>query len=156
MLNIQFFDLHQFVNFIVNTPKDLMVEKTQQEKFTLYAALILEFVWQLRNKAVHEGIKPRKEELKRGVQRKFQEHWKVVSNKSNRSPPPTSASIHWAKPEKNAIKINYDAAVGVEDSAVALIARDWRGNLVFSISYKVNTSLSKRMQKRYDGQLPLL
>ena len=69
---------------------------------------------------------------------------------------PPSASIHWAKSEKNAIKINYDAAVGVEDSAVALIARDWRGNLVFSFSYKVNTSLSKRMQKRYDGQLPLL
>ncbi|KAF3957318.1 hypothetical protein CMV_017657 [Castanea mollissima] len=44
MLNIQFSDPHQFVDFIVNPPRDLMVEKTQQENFNLYAALRLEFV----------------------------------------------------------------------------------------------------------------
>lgn len=69
VLNIQFSDPHQSVDFIVNPPKELMVVKTQQEKFNLYAALILEFVWQLRKRAVHEGIKPRKEELEIGVQR---------------------------------------------------------------------------------------
>ena len=38
-------------------------------------------------------------------------------------------------------QIYCDAAVSLEDSVVALIAREWRGNPVFAFSCKVNTIL---------------
>ena len=45
------------------------------------------------------------------------------------------------KPELGSIKLNVDAAVGAHHSVVAVIARDWRGELVFACSKKVNTTL---------------
>ncbi|KAK7854792.1 hypothetical protein CFP56_030581, partial [Quercus suber] len=44
-------------------------------------------------------------------------------------------------PKKDVIKINCHEAVSSEDSVVALIARDWRENLVFAFSCKVNTNI---------------
>ncbi|XP_075663409.1 uncharacterized protein LOC142632997 [Castanea sativa] len=47
----------------------------------------------------------------------------------------------WLKPGNGSFKINVDAAVGAYHFAVAVIARDWRGELVFTCSKKVNTTL---------------
>ena len=38
-------------------------------------------------------------------------------------------------------KINVDAAVGLRFSSIAAVARDWRRELVFADSMKVNTTL---------------
>ncbi|XP_065638222.1 uncharacterized protein LOC136071171 [Quercus suber] len=45
----------------------------------------------------------------------------------------------WSPPRRFLIKINVDAAIGPKFSAVAVMARDWRGKLVFACSQKVNT-----------------
>ena len=45
------------------------------------------------------------------------------------------------RPARNEIKLNCDAAVGVNGFVVAGIVRDWRGSLVFSFVFKVNTNL---------------
>ena len=39
------------------------------------------------------------------------------------------------------LKLNCDAAVGDLSSCIAVVARDWRGMLVFAISKKVNTNI---------------
>ena len=38
------------------------------------------------------------------------------------------------------IKINCDVATGLNWSVIALIARDWRGNLLFAFRARVDTS----------------
>uniref|UniRef100_A0A2N9J298 CCHC-type domain-containing protein n=1 Tax=Fagus sylvatica TaxID=28930 RepID=A0A2N9J298_FAGSY len=54
---------------------------------------------------------------------------------------PTSSSgqVCWRLPEQEFIKINCDAAVRSRFSSIAVVTRDWRGNLVFAFSKKVNT-----------------
>ncbi|XP_075633544.1 uncharacterized protein LOC142606010 [Castanea sativa] len=47
----------------------------------------------------------------------------------------------WIPPSRPDIKINVDAAVGPRFSAIAAVVRDWRGELVFAGSMKVNTTL---------------
>ena len=37
------------------------------------------------------------------------------------------------------IKINVDAALNPSNSTIAVVARDWRGELIFACSKKVNT-----------------
>ena len=53
---------------------------------------------------------------------------------------PTSSlgQVSWRSPEQEFIKINCDAAVGSYFSSIVVVTRDWRGNLVFAFSKKVN------------------
>ena len=53
---------------------------------------------------------------------------------------PTELLQAWSPPRHFSIKINVDAAIGIKFSAVAAVARDWRGRLVFACSQKVNTT----------------
>ncbi|KAL0013555.1 hypothetical protein SO802_000624 [Lithocarpus litseifolius] len=47
----------------------------------------------------------------------------------------------WSKPDRDTIKINVDAACNIESSSIATVARDWRGEVVFACSKRVNTTL---------------
>jgi hypothetical protein len=129
------------VDFVVRPPHDLFLDKSQQDQFTLYAALLIDYVWSLRNKVVHGGDKPNRDDLGRGLWNRFFEHWSMLS-KSDKIPSSyLKEDIHWMRPVRNGIKLNCDAAVGVNGSVVAGIARDWRGSLVFAFVFKVNTNL---------------
>ncbi|KAK9992588.1 hypothetical protein SO802_027573 [Lithocarpus litseifolius] len=52
-----------------------------------------------------------------------------------------SVQAKWLKPGNGSFKLNVDAAVGARHFVVAVIAKDWRGELVFASSKKVNTTL---------------
>ena len=47
----------------------------------------------------------------------------------------------WIPPSRLDIKINVDVAVGPRIPTIAVVVRDWRGELVFAGSMKVNTTL---------------
>ncbi|KAK9999465.1 hypothetical protein SO802_019068 [Lithocarpus litseifolius] len=47
----------------------------------------------------------------------------------------------WIPPPRLDIKINVDAVVGPRYSAITAVVRDWRRELVFASSMKVNTTL---------------
>ncbi|KAK7852129.1 hypothetical protein CFP56_040114 [Quercus suber] len=49
-------------------------------------------------------------------------------------------------PEQGAIKINCDTAVGLNHSFIAIVARDWRGDLIFSLSNRVETNLPLQVE----------
>ena len=46
----------------------------------------------------------------------------------------------WSPPRRLSVKINVDAAIGPFHSSLALVARDWRGDLVFACSQKAKTT----------------
>ena len=48
-------------------------------------------------------------------------------------------SIRWERLKVGVIKINCNAAVGRRFSSIVVVAHDWRGNMVFAFSKKVNT-----------------
>ena len=48
-------------------------------------------------------------------------------------------SIRWERLKVGVIKINCDATVGRHFSSIVAVAHDWRGNMVFAFSKKVNT-----------------
>ena len=101
----------------------------------------MDFVWSLRNKVVREDYKLSMEELGRGVMRKFREHWMIMNQDSSCSSSPSSEDTHWVRPDNGVIKLNFDAAIVLNDSAVAVVARNWRGRLVFAVSSRVDTNI---------------
>ena len=125
--NFQFSSTKQLIDFIVCPPNDQFLDKLHQ-KFTLFAALLMEHVWSLRNKATHGGGKPNADEVGRGLQNRFFEHWPVMNRLVNSSTPSLKNDVHWVNPVKGEIKINCDAAMGVNDSMVAGLPEIGEGN----------------------------
>ncbi|XP_075633481.1 uncharacterized protein LOC142605940 [Castanea sativa] len=47
----------------------------------------------------------------------------------------------WMKPPRDSIKINVDAAFKDGNSSIAVVARDWRGEVVFACAKRVYSNL---------------
>ncbi len=54
----------------------------------------------------------------------------------------------WQRPNMGVIKVNSDAAVGKNWLSVAVVARDWRGEVVFAYSKKINTTIPFQAEGR--------
>lgn len=78
------------------------------------------------------------EDLRAKMVRLFAEHRKAKFSSQIRG---NSVRPKWLKSRIGSFKLNVDAAVGAPHFAVAIIARDWRVELVFACSKKVNTTL---------------
>ena len=61
--------------------------------------------------------------------------------KPEQSRPQAQDYRFWKKPAQDQLKMNCDAAVGTEHSYVAVVVRDWRGTLVFTLLKNVNTKV---------------
>ena len=57
-------------------------------------------------------------------------------------------------PLPETLKCNYDAAVGLSFSSIAVVAIDWKGKVVLALSKKVNTTipLQARSEERRVGK----
>ena len=92
-----------------------------------------------RNKAINEKSLPMEGQIIKSIQKLFLEHWqpKVLVLTSV----PTRNSARWCCPSQGMLKLNYDAAVGDLSSCIAVVARDWRGKLMFACPKRVNTNV---------------
>ena len=104
----------------------------------LSGALLCDLIWRLRNEALFEGRVASYEDLRAKIVRLFAEHRKLRSSPQIRG---NSVQAKWVKFENGSFKLNVDVAIGAHHSVVAVIARNWRGELVFAFSKKVNTTL---------------
>ena len=52
----------------------------------------------------------------------------------------------WSPPTRLPVKINVDATIGPNHSSLALVARAWRGDLVFSCSQKAKTTFPLQVE----------
>ena len=69
----------------------------------------------------------------------FLEHWSVIKGKQ---PKETAKHVsHWSIPAHSITKISCDVAVGKNNFVLSIVARDWRGNLVFAHSKKAHTNV---------------
>jgi hypothetical protein len=51
---LRFENQNHLVEFIINPPKSLLADQEQKSCFTLYGALLMDLIWKMRNKVVHE------------------------------------------------------------------------------------------------------
>ena len=126
-----------FINFLLS-PQVSFHSSTDREGFLLFGALVLEQLWFAQNQAIHKEIKFSPNKELQVVLKKFFEHRVVLTDVPLVLPRPFYS---WIRPEKGAVKINCDAAVGLDHSLIAIMARDWRGDLIFSMSKRVETNL---------------
>ena len=73
------------------------------------------------------------------IRTRMQEHLRAVPESILTAP--LARDVKWSSPSKGTIKINCDAAIGLDRAYVAIVARDWRRALVFALSKRVKTNI---------------
>ena len=105
----------------------------------LFGAILCDVVWKQRNLSIFENMDINLEGVAARIFSLFVEH------KSARPPPPPSG---WSFPLRHGLKINVDATIGPRFSVIATVTRDWRGNVVFANSRKVNTTIAFKLKQK--------
>ena len=134
---IQISNLDQWIDFLFDPPWFLKSDEDQRCKFLVFGALVIEWVWKCRNQVVFENKFVVNEQVCKKLIRIFHEHWVVAKLSSNNHL--VRRDLSWTKPPQSAFKLNCDATIEDSSSAIVVIARDWRGLLMFAVTKKVDT-----------------
>nr|XP_023903213.1 uncharacterized protein LOC112015076 [Quercus suber] len=127
----------KFVNFLLTLNFASNLLPSHREDFLLFGAVLCDVVWKQRNSSIFENMDINLDGVAAKIFSLFVEH------KSARAPlvrfQVSASALGWVAPPRLGLKINVDAAVGPRFSVIATVTRDWRGNVVFAGSRKVNT-----------------
>ncbi|KAL0000486.1 hypothetical protein SO802_014267 [Lithocarpus litseifolius] len=114
------------LNLVLNPPSPFS-PAMEQWKISLTLALTLEEIWRLRNTELHSNAPIILLDSIKMVQRRFLEITNVYTNSDPSSL--CQQAIHWTLPPLGWIKVNVDAAFSNSRSALAVVARDYNGNI---------------------------
>ena len=123
----------------------VLVDALDVDSFILKGALILVLSWKARNNKLHgEGF------LEVGkLMLDFGKVWREHSA-IHKTPGINNGADHgtvtWEHPHDGVFKINCNAIVGHHFSSITAVALDWRGNLVFAFTRKVNTIIPLQVE----------
>ena len=127
----------QFISFLLSPPANIQ-DSIVKEELILFGAPVMEQLWFARNKLIHEGKEFCSVKSLQVVRNKFQELRFAFSSVSSVNP--RRVNVNWVRPKQGSIKINCDAAEGSNHSFIALVSRNWRGDLVFALSKRVEAN----------------
>ena len=111
------------------TPPNSPFPAHEQWTISLKMALIVDEIWQTRNHIQFQDGGADVLNAKQNVQKKFLEILKVYSPIIH--PPQEQVSVKWSPPPQCWIKINVDAALNSSRTALASVARDHHGEVLF-------------------------
>ncbi|KAF3959544.1 hypothetical protein CMV_015649 [Castanea mollissima] len=90
--------LTQLIEFFIDPPSSLELDKEQRDEFLLFGALTLDMIWRWRNKVVNERSLPVEGQVIRSLQKLFLEHWWPKVPVLTRVP--TRSSARWCCPNQ--------------------------------------------------------
>ena len=137
------FDLTEpsdIVELILFPSDDLKDDPFYCDHFILTGTLILDQIWKACNFKIHDDGQIKVEQIMKNIIMLRSKH-RLPPKQSSNSACPSYVIDKWVRPEFGVIKINCDAAVGPRFSSLTVVAKDWRGNLVFALTKKANTNI---------------
>ena len=108
-------------------PSGLGIQKSEESLFSLYAAISCDVIWRRRNEVLQnpEPLDPKK--IADNIRQIYYSHCQAWEYKVF----DRGKSLGWRPPNPPSIKINFDAAVGVERVGLAAVCKDHRARVLF-------------------------
>jgi len=127
------------IGVFLNPPFDANIEGNKRGEFLLFGAVICEAIWRARNQTIFEGQETNPHELCQKVDKTIVEYRRSMAVHSGFQLP--KLVQEWKKHPRDSIKINVDAAFKDGGSSIAIVVRDWRGEVIFACAKRVYTNL---------------
>ena len=133
----------QLIETLITPPDCFKLEIVEVEQFIIMGAIIFDQLWKIRNAKIHEAKDADVAIINQQIYSCFKEYWAGRKLKSKTLPSFVHQPIKtsWAAPTLGTIKVNSDVAIGPNFSSIAVVARDWRRNLVLALSKKAKTTI---------------
>jgi hypothetical protein len=128
------------VKLVVNppvSPSTSLNPRTISIQSSVQFALILEAIWNYRNRYVHSNNLESPLVSIKTLELKIIEHWRAVTGMAAAS---ATEKSFWCPPSPGSIKLNVDAAILPTSARIAVIARDEGGLLIKAWAKSVVTS----------------
>lgn len=126
--------LEEKLNLLTNPGRALSIQPDDKEDFFIHSTLILDLLWNLRNKTLFESTSFSLKDIVDWLNHRFREAKAVMAQLNQEiTLMPTHKVCSWKTSNTCCLTINTDAAVKNDQSLISLVARD---NLSFILKVK--------------------
>ncbi|XP_060668933.1 uncharacterized protein LOC125420540 [Ziziphus jujuba] len=122
--------LETHLDWLANPRGKLPIHPDDGSKFFLFAVVVLETLWSLRNIFLFEGTRISLDLEVKSIFGKFNEFHSAMAEHIAPPNAPSTISRSWSPPLQGVIKLNTDASMGNGFASLGVVARDQAGNII--------------------------
>nr|XP_023904100.1 disease resistance protein RML1B-like [Quercus suber]XP_023904101.1 disease resistance protein RML1B-like [Quercus suber]XP_023904102.1 disease resistance protein RML1B-like [Quercus suber]XP_023904103.1 disease resistance protein RML1B-like [Quercus suber]XP_023904104.1 disease resistance protein RML1B-like [Quercus suber]XP_023904105.1 disease resistance protein RML1B-like [Quercus suber]XP_023904106.1 disease resistance protein RML1B-like [Quercus suber]XP_023904107.1 disease resistanc len=117
---IQAQSIREFVEHIIEPPKELLAERVNKDEFTLYAVLAMNILLDTREDALFSNAKDSINQLAHRLNNQYDSYVRSLEGQNR--------GRAWFKPPDRLVKLNFDGSYDQKNVGLAAILKDERGN----------------------------
>ncbi|KAL0005653.1 hypothetical protein SO802_013214 [Lithocarpus litseifolius] len=117
---IQAQSIREFVEHIIEPPKELLAEGVNKDEFKLYAVLAMNILLDARDDALFSNAKDSINQLAHRLNNQYDSYVRSLEGQNR--------GRAWFKPPDRCVKLNFDGSYDQKNVGLAAILKDERGN----------------------------